>query len=115
MSQADSPVVKLLGGPLAEKEALAKSASPVTHVSKDDPPFLIVHGTKDMTVPISQAERLHAALTKAGVDSTFVKIEGGGHAIAGPEVNRRVRAFCDRHLLGKKVEVSAEPIKQEEK
>lgn len=112
MNRPKSPVSKLLGGMLKDKEDMAKSASPVTYVSKDDPPFLIVHGTADKLVPIAQAERLHAALKKAGVDSTLVRIEGGGHGFGGPEVNRRVRAFFDKHLLGKKGEVSSDSIKQ---
>jgi len=47
---APNPVAQLLGGPVAEKRELAKQASPVTYVSKDDPPFLIVHGDKDQLV-----------------------------------------------------------------
>jgi acetyl esterase/lipase len=112
MPAGDAPaaVTALLGGTLAEKRDEAKAASPVTWVSKDAPPFLHVHGTDDKTVPIGQAERLHAALRKAGVDSTLVKIEGGGHAIGGPEVARRVEAFLAKHLRGQDVEVSGEPI-----
>jgi acetyl esterase/lipase len=110
MNQPGQPVFKLFGGPLKENEALAKQASPITHVTKDDPPFLIVHGTDDKTVTIRQAELLHAAQKAAGVETTFVKIEGGGHGIGGPEIEARVRAFFDKHLLGKQVEISAEPI-----
>lgn len=108
---APGAVALLLGGPIGEKKEAAVAASPVTHVSRDDPPFLIVHGTADRTVPFEQAELLHAALQKAGVDSTLLKIEGGGHGIGGPEVVRRVRAFFDKHLRGRDVEVSAEPIR----
>jgi acetyl esterase/lipase len=111
-SGARSPITKLLGGLPMEKSEAAKEASPITYVTKDDPPFLIVHGTDDRTVPFDQGVRLHEAQRKAGVDSTFVKIEGGGHGIGGPEVERRVRAFIEKHLLGKDVEVSAEPIQQ---
>lgn len=107
---APAAVTQLLGGPIDEKKEAAIAASPVTHVSKDDPPFLIVHGTADRTVPFAQAETLHAALKKAGVDSTLVKIEGGGHGIGGPEVMKRVRAFFEKHLRGRDVEVSDEPI-----
>lgn len=110
MNQPGQPVFKLFGGPLKENEALARQASPVTHVTKDDPPFLIVHGTEDKTVTIRQAELLHAAQKAAGVETTFVKIEGGGHGIGGPEIEARVRTFFDKHLLGKQVEVSAKPI-----
>lgn len=113
MNQPGAPVYKLLGGPAKEKADVAKQASPVTFVTKEDPPFLIVHGTNDRTVPLSQAERLHAAQKEAGVDSTFVKIEGGGHGIGGAQVESRVKAFFEKHLLGKQVDVSAEPITQD--
>ena len=113
MNQPGQPVYKLLGGPLKENEAKAKQASPVTHVSKDDPPFLIVHGTDDRTVALPQAERLYKAQKDAGVDTTLVKIVGGGHGIGGPEIGQRVEAFFARHLLGKKdAIVSSEPIQQ---
>jgi len=112
MNEPTSPVYKLFAGPLAERQDAAKEASPVTHVTQDDPPFLIVHGTKDRVVPIDQAERLHKALKEAGADSTFVRIEGGGHGIGGREVGERVTAFFDKHLLGKDVEVSDKPIKK---
>ena len=113
MNQPGKPVYKLFGGPVEEKAEAAKSASPVTFASKDDPPFLTIHGDEDRTVPFEQAELLHTALKKAGVDSTLVKVEGGGHGFGGPEVNRRVRAFFDKHLLGKDVEVPETAIKQE--
>jgi acetyl esterase/lipase len=112
LNEPGQPVYKLLGGPASEKPDVAKQASPLTFVSQDDPPFLIVHGTVDRTVPIQQAEVLFEAQKKAGVDTTFVKIEGGGHGIGGAEVEERVRDFFARHLLGKKVEVSSEPIQQ---
>jgi acetyl esterase/lipase len=108
--RAESPITKLLGGPLDEKAEVAKQASPVTYVSADDPPFLIVHGTDDKVVPISQAESLHEKLQQAEVDVTFVKIVGGGHGIGGSEVTTRVDQFFAKHLLGEQIEVSAEPI-----
>ena len=110
MNEPGQPVYKLFGGPTREKAELAKQASPVTYVTKDDPPFLIVHGTDDRTVSIKQAERLHAAQKEAGLDTTFITIEGGGHGIGGAEIESRVRVFFDKHLLGKEVTVSAEPI-----
>jgi acetyl esterase/lipase len=112
MNTPGQPVFKLFGGPLAEHEAASRIASPVTHVSKDDPPFLILHGTADRTVPISQADLFHAALVKAGVDSTYIQIDGGGHGFGGPEVDARVKAFFEKRLLGKDVAVSGEAISQ---
>lgn len=106
LKTANSAISKLLGGPLREKQEVAKQASPITYVTKDDPPFLVVHGTADAIVPVDQADRFHKALTAAGVDSKYVRIVGGSHSIGGPEVAKRVRAFFDKHLLGKDVEVS---------
>lgn len=54
-------------------------ASPIHHVHRDAPPFLIVHGTHDDTVPFEQGERLHHALRQAGATSTFIPIQGGHH------------------------------------
>ncbi len=107
---AVAAVSALLGGPIDQKADAAKQASPVTHVSKDDAPILIVHGTADNVVPFSQAEVFYQALKKAGVDATLVRIEGGGHGIGGPEVQRRVLNFFEKHLRGQKTEVSEEPI-----
>jgi dipeptidyl aminopeptidase/acylaminoacyl peptidase len=95
---------------LAEKQAEAKAASPVTHVSADDPPFLIVHGSNDKTVPIKQAEILEEALKGAGVKTVFVRLVGGGHGIGGEEVTTRVGQFFGKHLLDKDFDISAEPI-----
>jgi acetyl esterase/lipase len=112
---APAAVAQLLGGPIEKKREAVIAASPISHVSQDDPPFLLVHGTEDRTVPFQQAESLHAALSKAGVDSTLLKIEGGGHGIGGPEVLQRVKAFFDKHLRGRDVEVSGEPIRSRQR
>jgi acetyl esterase/lipase len=109
-SGARGPISKLLGGPPADKPAVAKEASPITYVTKDDPPFLVVHGTDDATVPYDQGQRFHAALKAAGVDATLITMQGGGHGIGGQEITGRVKAFFDKHLLGEDVMVSAEPI-----
>lgn len=110
LSNPGGPVYKLFGGPPKEKEDAAKQASPVTHVTKDDAPFLHLHGTNDRTVPVNQAERLDAALQKAGVSTTFVKVVNGAHGFGGPEVDARVKAFFDKQLLGKDIPVSGEAI-----
>ena len=110
MQEPNGAVYRLFGGPLASHEASARAASPVTHVSADDPPILVVHGTQDNTVPIKQAELFEAALRKAGVDVTYIRMEGGGHGIGGPEITDRVGQFFSKHLLGKEIVVSAEPI-----
>jgi acetyl esterase/lipase len=107
-----SPESRLVGGPLQQRKEAARSASPITYVSADDPPFLIVHGTDDQAVPFNQSERLAAALAEAGVEVTFVKVEGGGHGgFRSPELVRRVRLFFDKHLRRQGVDVPDEPIR----
>jgi acetyl esterase/lipase len=94
----DSPESKLIGGPLLENKDKAAKASPITYVSKDAPPFLIMHGDHDRTVPFNQSELLYAALKKAGVDVTFVPMKGAGHGFGGPEAIAPVQDFLKRCL-----------------
>ena len=51
----------------------ARDASPITYVSKDDPPFLLIHGTHDLVVPCLQSVTLKAALKKVGVEAILVQ------------------------------------------
>jgi len=99
----DSPESKLLGGPIQQNKEACQRANPITYVTKDDPPFLIVHGDQDHTVPHNQSQLLYEALTKAGVQVKFHTVEGAGHGrFKSPEVNKMVDDFFDRHLKGKK-------------
>ena len=103
VDKADSPLVLLVGGPLEEKKDLVAKANPITYVTKDDPPFLVVHGDKDNTVPIGQSELLVEALKKAGVEVTFEVVKDACHGF-GPAQNERlnpiVTAFFDKYLKG---------------
>jgi acetyl esterase/lipase len=65
-----------------EKELAAK-VSPITHVSADDPPTLIVHGDADKLVPIEQAEAIVAKLKEAKVPAELVVKKGAAHGWAG--------------------------------
>lgn len=98
---AKGPVGKLLGGAPADKKALAELANPITHITKEAAPFLIVHGDKDTTVPLDQSELLTAALKKAGVNVTLHVAEGQGHGLGGAELTRVVEEFFDRQLKRK--------------
>jgi acetyl esterase/lipase len=107
----DNPEAQLIGGPLGGKPDAARSASPIIFVSADDPPILVIHGTMDPAVAFNQSERFAAALKKAGVDVTFVRVEGAGHGnFRNPEVPRRVQLFFDKHLRGLDVTIPDEPI-----
>ena len=74
--RASSYASMLVGGPLPEFREAAQHASPLTLVSTDDPPALIVHRRLDAAVPAEQAVRLDASLRAAGVDSTLVLLDG---------------------------------------
>ncbi|MBX7207858.1 MAG: alpha/beta hydrolase [Verrucomicrobiaceae bacterium] len=60
--------------------ALAALISPVTHVSKDSAPILIMHGTQDRTVPLAQSELLLSKYKTAGASAEFFRVEGAPHA-----------------------------------
>ncbi len=112
----DSPESKLLGGPILENKDKARSASPVAFVSKDDPPFLIVHGTDDPLVPYQQSVSLRDALKKVDVPVALITVEKGGHGgFRNPEIDRRVDAFFDAHLRGIKTEFTDETFPNEGK
>jgi acetyl esterase/lipase len=96
--ELQSVVTGLLGGPIEENKERAAQASPVTYVSKDDPPFLIMHGSDDRIVPVSQSQSLYDALKKAGVEVTLHVVEGAGHGFDGPEIRKMVEEFFDKHL-----------------
>jgi len=99
----DSPESKLIGGPVQQNKEACQRANPITYVTKDDPPFLIVHGDKDLTVPHNQSRLLYDALKKAGVQVKFHTVKGAGHGrFKSPEVNKMVDNFFDKHLKGKK-------------
>jgi acetyl esterase/lipase len=91
----------LLGGIVMDQPDKAKAVSALHQVSKDDVPFLILHGTADPGVPVDQSERLHAALRAAGVESTLKLLPGAGHGgkeFDSPESRALIQAFLDRHL-----------------
>ena len=72
------------GTPFAKFEAgRVADVSPISFVSKDDPPVMIIHGDADTIVPIEHAYRLQDRLQATGVKSELVVVEGAGHGIAG--------------------------------
>lgn len=108
---ADSPESLLIGGAIQENPDKVATADPITYVSADDPPFLIVHGTMDPLVSFNQSELLYAALEKKGVEKTFITIDGGEHGRGfPPKTTELVEAFFDHHLRGNQTSWSDQTI-----
>ncbi len=72
-------VTSFMGAPSRFDPKSFREAAPITHVSSDDPPFLLIHGDADKTVPFNQSESMEAALKKAGVVVKLVRVPGGDH------------------------------------
>lgn len=99
-SDGAGAIEELLGGPVAQNEAKAEEASPVHYVSSDDPPFLLIHGSEDPTVPVDQSEEFAKALKAAGVKVTLKIAYGRGHGVGGPGFHPLIRSFFDKYLKG---------------
>ena len=91
----------LLGGIVMDQPEKAKAVSALHQVTKDDVPFLIMHGAADTSVPVDQSERLHTALKAAGVESTLKLLPGAGHGgkeFDSTESHALIQGFLDKHL-----------------
>lgn len=78
MQAAPESLLIGMNASLHVEEAL--KACPVSYVTKNAPPFLILHGMNDHTVPFQQGEILHDALEEQGNDVTLLAIEEADHA-----------------------------------
>jgi len=76
-------------------------ASAATYVSSDDPPFVIIHGTADMVVPIGVAVSFNAKLQAAGAETHFIRVEGGDHNILTNATENLVARYYLEPLLRK--------------
>ncbi len=95
----DSPESQLIGGAIQEHKQRVAQANPITYVTNDAPPFLIVHGDRDPLVPYQQSVLLDAALRQAGVPVTFYPVVGAGHGgFTDPRVPELTQAFFTQHL-----------------
>jgi acetyl esterase/lipase len=94
-------LTSFFGGDYAQRPAVWRDASPAYHISKQDAPFLIVHGTQDDNVPIAQADELYQKLKAAGVQAAFLKVDDA-HTFRTPEARRQLaleaRDFFKRNL-----------------
>jgi acetyl esterase/lipase len=93
-----SPISQFLGCSMAASPEKCKAASPISYVKKGIPPFLILHGKKDMTVPFNQSELLYHALKKAGIEAELVAVPNGAHEFSDTRADARMIEFFTKHL-----------------
>jgi acetyl esterase/lipase len=91
----------LLGGQPEDVPALARLASPVFHVDRNDPPLLLMHGDQDQQMPVNQALELWGAYEKVKAPVQLEIVHGAGHGGAMFYDEERlavVRKFLRRHF-----------------
>lgn len=81
--------------------------SPVTYVTPDDPPMLLIHGEHDILVPLKQSELMKAALEEKGVRNELIVVKHAGHCLfaaggkpapSGRELGKRIADFVDQAI-----------------
>jgi dipeptidyl aminopeptidase/acylaminoacyl peptidase len=73
------PVTILVGTATPEADSVLAEASPITHVTRDDPPMLLIHGSADAWVPPEQSLSLAEKLTRTGVVNHLINVRGARH------------------------------------
>jgi acetyl esterase/lipase len=90
--RSKEPLLQFMGGKTADDDPeLYVKASPIKHLTKDAPPTLILHGTIDESVPVTQSDKLAARLAELGVPYLYDRIEGWNH---GMDEMKDVNAHC---------------------
>ncbi len=72
---------RLYPGDDSQELRLYQDASPTFHVTRDDPPVLLIHGHGDSVVPFNQSELFREKLEEYGIPVELIGVEGG-HADA---------------------------------
>jgi acetyl esterase/lipase len=85
-----------------EAPELYKMASPLTYVRADSAPILILHGTADKTVDVSQSEKFAEALKAKGATYEVEIVPDAPHSFSLQPKEKDLRplvlAFFDRYL-----------------
>jgi len=96
-----SPESLLLGATSIDRPDLAKAASPVTYVDKNDPPFLIIHGEKDDMVSTKHSILLSSWLHLSGVQNELIIVKDAPHygvMFDADEIRKKVIDFLRKEL-----------------
>lgn len=106
------PPSLLMGCPIQQCREKTRTASPMSYLTPDDPPFLIMHGMLDCLVPYKQSVTLHQQLEANQLDSRLILIPNGDHGgrvFDEAKHQQAVDDFLDTHLRGP---VTAAPKKR---
>lgn len=105
----DRPEVRTnVFGAASIDDPLLITFSPLTYITADDPPFLILQGDQDPVVPLAHSQLLYEGLTSAGVPAQLVVVKNAGHGfrpVTGrispsmEELQKIVADFFDKHLV----------------
>jgi len=97
--------MKMFAKTREEAPELYKKGSPITYLDAKDPPMLLVHGTADVTVPLSQSETYLKIAKEKGAPCVLEVIPDAPHTFDLQPKQRDLRplvtAFFDQHLKGK--------------
>jgi len=96
-----SPEGILIGAAPLSRPDLAKAASPITYIDKNDPPFLIYHGEKDSIVSNKQSKLFSAWLNHYGVKNELTIVKDAPHfgtMYDVEEIRNKVIVFLTQHL-----------------
>jgi acetyl esterase/lipase/GNAT superfamily N-acetyltransferase len=94
-----SPESKLIGGWIQDYPERVAAANPITYITPNAAPFLIIHGDRDPLVPHHQSELLKSALEESGVPVTLYTVKGAGHGgFADPNAGLLTQKFFDKYL-----------------
>ncbi|WP_019675452.1 alpha/beta hydrolase family protein [Arsukibacterium perlucidum] len=82
---------------------LLEQRSPLTHAEKIQVPVLLLHGTKDRSVPFKQSTAMYRALRSHDKDVQYIELEDGDHYLSTNshrlETFRAMDSFLKKHLL----------------
>jgi acetyl esterase/lipase len=88
------PARAFLGDAASGPSDRALEASPIEHVTPDDPPMLLIHGTDDAWVPLDQSVRVAESLSRAGVPHRLIVVNEARHGF-----ETMLKEPMDRDLL----------------
>jgi len=94
-SQTQRLVTRFIGHSYKERPDLYREASPMSFLDKTDPPTLILHGTADNLVPISQSDSLKARLDRLGIPNVYCRVPGWPHTM---DLAQRVNDYSRKQM-----------------